>query len=39
MRVPSLIRAATVESGLRLMIRPLWKAIEAQMGAVQAQPL
>lgn len=34
-RVPSLIRAATVESGLRLMIRPLWKAIEAQMDAAQ----
>ena len=32
-RVPSLIRVATVESGLRLMIRPLWKAIEAQMDA------
>ncbi|WP_326539080.1 PEP-CTERM/exosortase system-associated acyltransferase [Pseudorhodoferax sp.] len=38
MRVPSLIRAATVESGLRLMIRPLWKAIEAQMGATDTGP-
>lgn len=36
MRVPSLIHAATVESGLRLMIRPLWKAIEAQMDAASA---
>ena len=32
-RVPSVIHVATVESGLRLMIRPLWKAIEAQMAA------
>lgn len=30
-RVPSLIEAATVEAGLRLMIRPLWKAIDEQM--------
>lgn len=37
-RIPSLIRAATVESGLRLMIRPLWKAIEAQMLADNAAP-
>lgn len=37
MRVPSLIQAATVESGLRLMIRPLWKEIEAQMAAGYAQ--
>lgn len=32
-RVPSVIHVATVEAGLRLMIRPLWKAIEAQMSA------
>lgn len=31
MRVPSLIHAATVEAGLRLMIRPLWKEIASQM--------
>jgi N-acyl amino acid synthase of PEP-CTERM/exosortase system len=31
MRVPSLIRASTVEAGLRSLIRPLWSAIEAQM--------
>lgn len=30
-RVPSLIEAATVEAGLRLMIRPLWTAIDEQM--------
>lgn len=30
-RVPSVIHAPSVESGLRLMIRPLWKAIAAQM--------
>lgn len=35
-RVPSLIHARTVEAGLRLMIRPLWKAIEAQMEADNA---
>ena len=32
-RIPSLIRVSTVEAGLRLMIRPLWTAIEAQMEA------
>ncbi|KQP23165.1 PEP-CTERM/exosortase system-associated acyltransferase [Pseudorhodoferax sp. Leaf267] len=39
-RVPSVIHAATVEAGLRLMIRPLWKAIEEQManGYGQAEP-
>lgn len=39
-RVPSVIHVATVESGLRLMIRPLWKAIEAQMesGYALAEP-
>jgi N-acyl amino acid synthase of PEP-CTERM/exosortase system len=31
LRVPSMIQVPTVEGGLRLMIRPLWKAIEAQM--------
>nr|WP_222124856.1 PEP-CTERM/exosortase system-associated acyltransferase [Variovorax boronicumulans] len=36
-RVPSLIHAATVEAGLRLMIRPLWKAIEAQLDSAYAQ--
>lgn len=36
-RVPSVIDVATVESGLRLMIRPLWKAIEAQMDAAYAR--
>lgn len=35
-RVPSLIHARTVEAGLRLMIRPLWKAIEAQVDAAYA---
>lgn len=35
-RVPSLIEARTVEAGLRLMIRPLWKAIEAQMAGAYA---
>ncbi len=30
-RVPSVIEVDTVEAGLRLMIRPLWKEIAAQM--------
>ena len=38
MRVPSMIRVATVESGLRLMIRPLWTTIEEQMEAGFAAP-
>lgn len=35
-RIPSLIHAGSVEAGLRLMIRPLWKAIEAQMEVAYA---
>jgi N-acyl amino acid synthase of PEP-CTERM/exosortase system len=35
-RVPSVIHVNTVEAGLRLMIRPLWKAIEAQMTSAYA---
>lgn len=31
MRVPSMIQVSTVGPGLRLLIRPLWKAIEAQI--------
>lgn len=30
-RVPSVIHVPSVEGGIRLMIRPLWKAVEAQM--------
>ncbi len=38
-RIPSLIRVSTVEEGLRLMIRPLWRAIEAQMDAGFGPPV
>ncbi|MFT3717889.1 PEP-CTERM/exosortase system-associated acyltransferase [Pseudorhodoferax sp.] len=36
-RVPSVIRVATVETRLRLMIQPLWKAIDSQMAQQYAQ--
>ncbi len=33
MRVPSMIEVATVVSGMRIMLRPLWKEIEGQIEA------
>ncbi|WP_367850003.1 PEP-CTERM/exosortase system-associated acyltransferase [Rhodoferax sp. WC2427] len=37
-RVPSMLRVDEVYQGLRLMVRPLWHTINAQLNAAYAQP-
>ena len=37
-RVPSMLRVDEVYQGLRLMVRPLWHTIDAQLNAAYAQP-